>query len=100
LKDSSSALSELIHSVAFRINPRLATFYIAHEQFLNDAIVELTCLMIANLFIIVFSYYFIGLALSIVLTLTATPLTFGLKYLLHKHWVWKNENKHHSSMPK
>jgi len=77
--------------IAYKVHPKIGKLYDQHMQFFNDGIVELMCLMIANVFIIILSYFFIGLSLAIILTFTATPITYCIKYLLHKHWVWKKE---------
>ncbi len=83
--------SELFSRLAHRVHPRLGHLYDTHIRFFNDGIVELICLMIANGFIWGFSYYFVGLGLALILTMTSTPITYCLKYLMHKYWVWRTE---------
>lgn len=89
-----SKISIQIFNLINQVNPKLAMFYLNHERFFNDGIVELACLILANIFIWYFS--FSGLKeFMLVLAVTAigTPITFSIKYLLHKLWVWNHEEK-------
>ncbi len=86
---TQNSVSKFFSVVAYRLHPRIGRFYEAHADFLNDGFVELVCLLIASGFVVWFSFYFVGFTLALVLTLVSTPITFGLKYLLHKYWVWK-----------
>ena len=81
-------LSQWFTRIAYKLHPRLGTLYEQHYQFFNDGFVELVCLIIAYAFTWGFSLYVIGLELILLLLVVATPITFGLKYFLHKLWVW------------
>lgn len=81
--------SKTFSQIAHRLHPKIGLLYDGHVRFFNDGFVELLCLLIADVFVIVFSFYFVGLILALVLTCVSTPVTYCLKYLLHKHWVWK-----------
>jgi hypothetical protein len=83
------SVSSKFSRIAYKIHPKLGKLYSGHTQFFNMGLVELACLMVANIFIAFFSLYFVGILLAIVLTFTATPITYMLKYLLNKHWVWR-----------
>ncbi len=86
MKSFTLALSQL----AYKIHPKLGEYYMTHPRFFNDGFVELVCLLIANVFFWFFSYLgFMQVALVMLTTLVATPITFCLKYLLHKYWVWR-----------
>jgi len=81
--------SKIFSRIAYKLHPKLGEFYDSHPRFFNDGIVELVCLLIANGFTWFFSYHFVGFSLAAMLTLTSTPITYCIKYLLHKYWVWK-----------
>ena len=70
----------------------LGNLYDKHTRFFNDGMVELLCLVIANCSVWLFSYLgFVQLWLVLFSVLVATPITFCLKFLLHKHWVWRQQ---------
>ena len=86
--------------LAYKINPTLGKIYEASPRFINDGIVELTCLIIANIGVFFLSVAgFIGWSLVLLNLCCVTPLTFCIKYVAHKHWVWRkeNEDKHNRS---
>jgi hypothetical protein len=89
MKIKTDFLTKLFSQIAFMIHPKLGLFYDSHARFLNDGFVELICLLIGDGFVMVLSYYFVGLTLAVILTATATPFTYSFKYLMHKYWVWK-----------
>jgi len=82
------SVSRLFARVAFDIHPKIGELYESHMKFFNDGLVELICLIITNSFIAIGSYYFIGLTLAFLSFCFVTPITFAIKYLLHKFWVW------------
>lgn len=81
--------SQLISRFAWRIHPRIGDYYDCHTQFFNDGFIELICLVIANVSIAFLSLYVVGWALALLCLVFVTPITFGIKYLSHKRWVWK-----------
>ena len=85
--------------LAYKINPTLGKIYEASPRFINDGIVELTCLIIVNIGVFFFSLSgFVGWGLVLINLFLVTPLTFCIKYVAHKKWVWKqNEDKHNRS---
>ena len=83
--------------LAYKIHPSLGKLYEASPRFFNDGIVELLCLIILNVFLFFLTTFgIVGLSLVIVNLCIVTPITFCLKYFLHKTWVWKqnDEGKH------
>ena len=80
--------SRFFSQIAYRVHPKLGELYDGHIKFFNDGFVELICLIIANTAIAIISYSFIGLALAFISLCLVTPITFTLKYILHKLWVW------------
>lgn len=85
---ASDFWSELFSRVAYKLHPTLGELYNEHIQFFNDGFVELICLIIANVGIVLLSYSFVGLNLALLSLVIVTPITFSIKYLLHKLWVW------------
>jgi hypothetical protein len=82
----------LISQIAHKVHPSIGKLYDAHIQFFNDGIMELICLIIANAFIFFFSVGgIIGWTLVLMNLVIATPLTFAIKYVGHKYWVWKQK---------
>ena len=82
------SLTQLFARLAYKLHPELGKLYESHSRFFNDQFVELIGLIIANVFVIFLSYYFIGIALALVLLVLSTPVTLIVKYELRKHWVW------------
>lgn len=87
--DNADKINVFISQLAWQIHPELGRLYDEYQRFWNDALVELLCLIITNVFIGILSYNFIGFSLVILITLTATPITFLIKFFMHKKWVWK-----------
>ena len=85
-------VSKFLSQIAYKLHPKLGGVYEKHVKFFNDGIVELLCLVIANTFIAVASYYFIGLPLALLSFCFVTPITFCIKYFLHKFWVWTSND--------
>ncbi len=98
LDETSSAVSRLLHR-KIKLNEKVTldlnwvgNLYDKHTRFFNDGIVEFVCLLIANIAVWFFSYLgFVQFWLVMMSIMVATPITFILKFLLHKHWVWKKD---------
>jgi len=85
-------MNDIIRQIAYKISPSIGKLYDNHIRFFNDGIVELFCLIIANLFVFFLSIAgFIGWNLVLLNLCLATPITFCLKYFLHKLWVWRSD---------
>ena len=81
-------LSRQFNRLAYRVHPIFGRLYENHQKFFNDGFVELICLIIANTAIAFLSYSFIGVSLALLSLFLVTPVTFTIKYFLHKLWVW------------
>ena len=80
--------------LAYAIHPQLGEFYERAERFINDGITELIALIISNIFLYFLTAMgFVELWLVILNLLIVTPITFTLKFLLHKYWVWRGTAK-------
>jgi len=76
--------------LAYVIHPTLGQIYERAERFINDGITELIALIITNVFLYLFTAMgIIKMWLVILNLMIITPITFTLKFLLHKYWVWK-----------
>jgi hypothetical protein len=79
----------IISQIAYKVHPSIGKLYDGHTRFFNDGIMELICLIIANVFIFFFSVGgIVGWTLVLLNLAIATPITFCIKYLGHKYWVW------------
>lgn len=68
----------------------IGVLYDRHLSFFNDGFVELACLLAASFFTYFFSRLgFAEFGLVFLNLAIATPITFSLKYLAHREWVWK-----------
>jgi len=92
-KNKRDFASAIFSKTAYWLHPKFGKFYDEHTQLVNDGVVEALCLVIANIFVWYFSYLAIGFPLVLMLLLVATPITFALKYVLHKRWVWIKNNE-------
>jgi len=92
MKNKEIEMNDIIRQIAYKISPSIGKLYDNHVRFFNDGIVELVCLIIANLVVFFLSVAgFIGWGLVLLNVCFATPLTFLIKYCGHKYWVWKND---------
>jgi hypothetical protein len=81
-------------NVAYKLHPKIGKLYESAPRFFNDGIVELLCLIISNVAIFLLSFYgFVELGLVLLNLCIVTPITFCIKFMLHKNWVWKKEVK-------
>jgi len=86
---ATSFISRTLHKLPYKLN-YLGALYDKHTRLFNDGIIELLCLTIANAFVWSFSYLgFIQTSLVAMNLIFATPITFFIKYVAHRNWVWK-----------
>jgi len=88
MRNKRDFTSNLFSQIAHKLHPKLGQLYDNHTKFFNDGFVELVCLIIANTSIGILSFRLIGLPLVLLSLCFVTPITFSLKYFLHKLWVW------------
>ena len=82
-------VSFYISHLSHKIHPSLGKLYDKHTKFFNFGVVELICLLFANLTIGLLSFYYVGLPLVLLSFCLITPVTFLLKYFANKLWVWE-----------